>query len=826
MQKRSVKSFWFCASALLTFGAVAALHAADVKINSVEVEPAEITLPNADQSVQVLVTLKMSDGTQRDATHTARYKSIEQSAKIAAIELGYVTPKGDGSAVFEVAVDDAVQGKPVVGSLKVTVLNFTVPRQIHFVNEIEPILTKAGCNAGGCHGKQGGQNGFALSLLGFDSNKDYDSIVREGRGRRVFPAAPNQSLLLTKAIGAMAHGGGHRFDTDSRKYQMILRWIEQGMPKGKDDDVRVDRVDVFPKERLLIDVKQQQLRVLAHYTDGSTEDVTHRAEYKSQQPDILTVEHDGLVNALGVTGEGAIMVRYMGYVDVARVCIPYSRGLADSEYAQFKPKNFIDDLVMQKWKKLGIAPSPVCSDEEFIRRASLDCIGTLPTPEEVTAFVADSAPNKRDYLIDRILERDEYAAYWSNIWGDLLRNKRQGDEQKRGTFAFAEWIRNSFAQNKPFDQFVREILTAQGEVGDNPPVNWYRHVRNQTHMVNDTAQLFLGTRVSCANCHNHPYEKLSQDDYWGFAAFFQRVGKKQGDVPADSAVFVQKTGETYQPRTGKMMKPKGLNGPQYEYVRGEDPRIKLVDWMTAPDNPYFAKALSNRIWARFMGVGLVDAVDDMRATNPPSNPALLDALAKEFVDHKFDLKQLIKSIMKSQAYGLSSNPTQHNATDHQNYARYKPHRLPAEALFDAVCTATGMPEHYFGFPNGTRAIDLPDQAVSSYFLTTFGRSERETACECERSYAPNLSQTLHLMNSPEIQGKISDDKGFVATLIKAKKPSAEMIESMYLRTFSRKPTESELKAAVGLLDASADKKAALEDFTWMLLNSKEFLFNH
>lgn len=811
---------------MLAFGTIASACAEDARINSIEVEPAEVTLLNADQSVQLLVTLKMSDGTLRDATDVATFKSDDQGAKIASIKKGRVHPKADGAAAFDVSVDDPIQGKPVSGSVKVNVKNFSVVRQVHFVNEIGPILTKAGCNTGGCHGKSGGQNGFALSLLGFDTNKDYDAIVREGRGRRVFPAAPVQSLLLTKAIGAVAHGGGHRFDTDSRKYQLILRWIEQGMPKGKDDDPRVDRVDVFPKERILIGTKEQQLRVVAHYTDGSSEDVTHRAEYKSQQPEILSVDVDGSVTSLGVTGEGAIMVRYMGYVDVARVCIPYSRGLPDTEYAQFKPKNFVDELVLLKWKKLGIAPSALCTDEEFIRRVSLDAIGTLPTPAEVRAFLADTAPAKRDYLIDRILERDEYAAYWANIWGDLLRNKRQGEEQKRGTFAFAEWIHNSFAQNKPYDQFVRDILTAQGEVGDNPPVNWYRHVRNQTHLVNDTAQLFLGTRVSCANCHNHPYEKLSQDDYWGFAAFFSRVGKKQGDVPADSAVFVAKTGETSQPRTGKQMKPKGLNGPQYDYVRGEDPRIKLVDWMTTPDNPYFAKALANRMWARFMGVGLVDAVDDMRATNPPSNPALLDALAKDFIEHKFDLKQLMKTIMKSQAYSLSSTPTPHNATDRQNYARYKPRRLPAEALFDAVCVATGMPEHYAGFPNGTRAIDLPDQAVGSYFLTTFGRSERETACECERSYAPNLSQTLHLMNSPEIQGKISDEKGFVASLLKRKKPSNEMIEEMYLRTYSRKPHADELKDAMSLLDSSKDRKAALEDFAWMLLNSKEFLFNH
>jgi len=826
MRNKTKAFIYLVAASLLTLFSASNARCEGAYVQSITVDPSEVVFTNADQALQLLVTLKMSDGMQRDATHEAQFKTNDADAKIASVESGRLTPKGDGTAVFEVSVEDKTQGKRVSAPVKVTVQNFNASRAVHFMNEIEPILTKAGCNTGGCHGKSGGQNGFAMSLLGFDTNKDYDAIVKEGRGRRLFPAAPAQSLLLIKATGTVAHGGGHRFDHESREYKLILRWIEQGMPKGKDDDPKVDRIDVFPKERILVDSKTQQLRVVAHYTDGLSEDVTRRAEYKSQQPDILQVELDGSVASLGVTGEGAVMVRYMGLVDVARVCIPYSRGLPEAEYAQFKPKNFIDEWVLAKWKKLGIAPSPLASDEEFIRRAYVDALGTLPGADDVRAFLADSAPNKRDYLIDRILERDEYASYWANIWGDLLRNKREGDEQKRGTYAFAEWIRNSFAQNKPYDQFVREILTAQGEVGDNPPVNWYRHVRNQVHLVNDTAQLFLGTRVSCANCHNHPYEKMSQDDYWGMAAFFQRVGKKQGDVPADQAVFVQKTGETSNPRTGKQVKPKGLNGPQYEWVRGEDPRIKLVDWMSAPDNPYFSKAIANRMWGKLMGIGLVNAVDDMRVTNPPSNPELLDALAKDFIDKKFDLKALIKTIMKSQTYGLSSMPTPHNATDRQNYARYKPRRIPAEALFDALCTVTGAPEHYFGFPNGTRAIDLPDQAVNSYFLTTFGRSQRETACECERSYAPNLSQTLHLMNSPEIQGKIADAKGFLATTLKTDKKNDQVIEELYLRAFSRKPRAEELKDAMAVVEASKDRKAALEDFTWMLLNSKEFLFNH
>ena len=555
--------------------------------------------------------------------------------------------------------------------------------------------------------------------------------------------------------------------------------------------------------------------------------MTRQAEYKSQQPGILNVEHGGEVATLGHTGEGAIMVRYMGLVDVARVSVPYSRTMPATAFANFKPANYVDELVLAKWKKLGIAPSEVCTDEEFIRRASLDAIGTLPTPAEARAFVADASPDKRAKLVDRLLERNEYADYWAGYWGDLLRNKRRnGDQAKRGTFAFAAWIRDAFAQNMPYDQFVRGIVTAQGNISDSPPVVWYREVRNQVHLVNDTSQLFLGTRVACANCHNHPYEKITQDDYWGLAAFYARMGNKSGEVSGENAIFVRKDGETRQPRSGRTVKPKGLLGPEYEHVRGEDSRVKLADWMAQPENPYFSKAIVNRIWAHVMGVGLVESVDDMRVTNPPSNPPLLEALAKDFVAHKFDLKHLQRTIMNSRAYGLSSTPTSDNAADRQNYARYLPKRLPAEALLDAVDVVTGTQEKHPGFPLGTRAIELPDESVASYFLDVFGRSKRESPCECERVTAPNLAQTLHLMNSPEVQGKISADKGTVAQLLKSSQPDAQIIEELYLRAYSRKPHEDEAKAATKLLATTKDRRALLEDFTWMLLNSKEFVFNH
>jgi hypothetical protein len=801
------------------------------RISEVIVEPAEITLTDADQSVQFLVTLKMSDGTLRDGTRQAEYaiQLAEGSGapeSVASVEHGRLVPKGDGAVMVVATVTDPVSGKKAGASAKATVQNFGVERELHFVNDIEPILTKTGCNAGGCHGKQSGQNGFKLSLFAFEPKFDYDALVNEAHGRRVFPASPEESLLLKKSTGATVHGGGARFDEKSEAYKMIARWIAQGVPYGDEKAPTVARIEVLPRERLLAGVGEQQLRVIAHYTDGAAHDVTRQAEYKAQQPDILKVEPTGLVSTLGHTGEGAVMVRYMGQVDVARVAVPFSRGLPDSAYAHFEPKNFVDNLVAEKWRKLGIAPSAVCSDAEFLRRASLDAIGTLPTPEETQKFLADTAPDKRDRLIDQLLERNEYASYWAQQWGDLLRVKRGGqDSLKAGTFAFTGWLRNAFAQNMPYDQFVRAILTAQGESAENPPINWYRHVRNTVAMVNDTSQLFMGTRISCANCHNHPYERITQDDYWGFGAFFGRVSFKRG-LGDEQAVIVKKDGGVNQPRTGQSMKPKGLGGPEYEYVRGEDPRQKLADWLTEPGNPFFAKAIVNRTWAHFMGVGLVEAVDDMRVTNPPSNPQLLDALAKDFTDYRYDLKHLVATIMKSRAYGLSSEPTEFNKTDRQNYARYTPKRLSAETLLDAIGNVTGTQEKFAGLPLGTRAIDLPDESVPSYFLKVFGRSMRESACECERSYAPNLSQILHLMNSPEVQDKIASDKGRLAAMLKDKKHDDQILTEFYLRAFGRNPKPDELKDATAMLASAKDRKSALEDFEWMFLNSKEFLFNH
>jgi Protein of unknown function (DUF1549)/Protein of unknown function (DUF1553) len=797
---------------------------APVKLDHLSVEPASVSLGTAEERVQLVVTAFGTDGSMMDMTHKVEYCPAD--AKVARVDDGIVIPAGDGGADIEVRMTDPADGHQLSVRVPVTVQGYGVVRGVDFANDVEPILSKFACNSGGCHGKASGQNGFKLSLLGVDTALDYDALVKQGHGRRVFPAAPDRSLLLTKPTGQCAHGGGKRFEVDSAAYRLLRRWVEQGMPMGKPDSPSVARIDAVPAERIMQRSSSQQLRVVATLSDGTTKDVTAEAEYRSQQPDLVTVDTDGQASTQDAVGEGTVMVRYRGMVEIARLTVPFGREVPSDAYARFQPRNFVDNLVLTKWQKLGIAPSDRASDSEYLRRAYLDVIGTLPTSGEALSFLNDQDPDKRAHLIDRLLARNEYASFWAGKWGDVLRNKRRGDEAKRGTYAFAAWIRDAFQQNMPYDEFARAILTAQGNVSDTPPVNWYREARNITHQVNDTAQLFLGTRIQCANCHHHPYERWSEDDYWGFAAFFGRLGRKAGDVGTDQAIFVRKDGGVNQPRTHKAMLPTGLGGKPVPYVRGEDPRQYLVDWMVQPDNPFFSRAIANRIWSHFLGVGLVEAVDDLRVTNPPSNPELLDALAKDLVDHKFDLKHLIRTITTSEVYALSSLPTQYNAKDRRNFARFFPKRMPAEVLSDAVDAVCGSTEKFSGFPLGTRAIDLPDEGVNSYFLDVFGRSQRESPCECERSYAPNLAQVLHLINSPELQRKLTDGQGRAAKLIAEKKSPEDMVTDLYLTGFGRVPQPEEMTEATAVLRETKDQKGALTDLMWVMLNSKEFLFNH
>jgi hypothetical protein len=602
------------------------------------------------------------------------------------------------------------------------------------------------------------------------------------------------------------------------------------MPVGAKDAPTVARIEVTPRERVLGRKARQQVVVTAVYTDGTTEDVTRRAQYQSNEMDVASVADGGLVTTGDQSGLAAVMARYQGRVAVFRAIVPL--GSTNEGSADYRPVNVVDVMALKQWKALGITPSGPSTDAEFLRRASLDITGTLPTREEFRAFVADPDEAKRAKLVDRLLDRPEYASYFATKWADVLRNKREGNPvYQRGTYRFHDWIRSSLANNLPYDQFARAILTASGGTETSPPVVWYRHLRQPDAFVDDTAQVFLGMRLQCAKCHHHPFEAWSQDDYYGFAAFFARVGRKPS-LPAQKAgqfeevVFNARGGAVVQPRTGQVMQPKGLAGPALAVDAADDPRVKLVDWMVAPDNPFFARALVNRYWAHFLGRGLVEPIDDMRVTNPASNPELLDALAKDFVAGGYDLKHLIRTICTSRLYGLSSLPNDSNAKDKQSFARYYPKRLTAEVLLDAIAQVTAAPTDFGGLPKGTRAIELPDEAVGSTFLDAFGRPKRDTACECERVTDASLGQSLMLLNSGDVQSKLVAPANRAEALAKDSRPAPERVADLFWAAFGRAPEPDELARALAHLDAHKDNpRAAFEDLLWALINAKDFQFN-
>lgn len=783
------------------------------------------TLAGPDARKQLLVDGHYSTGQVRDWTDRVQFLAIPD-AVVSVDAAGRVTPLANGHVTITASTPDGLKA-----TTELTVANFDTPKPINFANQIVPIFTKYGCNSGGCHGKATGQNGFKLSLLGFVPSDDYDYLVKEARGRRLFPASPERSLLLQKATNGVPHGGGHRLDSDSYEYRLLARWMKQGMPYGEPDDPTVAKIEVLPATRAMERGGKQQLAVLAHYTDGSTEDVTHIAQYEPNDAEMAEASRSGMVTTHNLTGDVAIMARFQGQVSVSRATIPLGIALADADLPP--ARNFIDELVFAKLKALGIPPSPVCDDATFVRRVSLDIGGRLPTADEARAFAADTDPAKRDKLIDRLLDSSSYADYFANKWSAILRNQRVNQNYTRGTYAFHDWVRRSFLTNKPYDQFVRDIIGASGEIGQNPPVAWYRAVDTAEKQLEDTAQLFLGMRIQCAHCHHHPFERWSQDDYYSFAAFFSRVGRKNGinglQARDEQRIFHNRgKAQARNPRSGKDMVPAGLGADPAEIQPDVDPRQTLVDWMTSPENPFFAPALVNRYWKHFQGRGIIEPEDDMRVTNPASNPELLAALARHFIESRFDLKDLVRTICRSTTYQLSSEPNQFNAGDKQNFSYYHPKRLTAEVLYDALHQFTGTVTNFGGLPAGTRAMELPDSGVNNYFLTVFGRPQAISPCECERSAEANLAQSLHLLNSNEVQGKLSAGDGRAALLANDKERADEAkVRELYYWAYAREPDADELALTTAYLAKhEKDKRPALEDIVWALVNTKEFLFNH
>ncbi|MCH2026500.1 MAG: DUF1553 domain-containing protein [Verrucomicrobiales bacterium] len=768
-----------------------------------------------------------------DMTRSVSYE-VDPPSIVNVSNEGHVTPLANGSVKITAKTSEGVSAQ-----IELTVEQFENPQPINFPNEIVPLFTKHGCNGGGCHGKSEGQNGFKLSLLGFEPTEDFEYLVKEGRGRRLFPAAPQHSLLLRKGSGDLPHGGGARFEHDSWDYKAIVRWMEQGMPYGSADDPKLQSISVYPSSRIVAPGAEQQLAVSAFYSDGSVRDVTGIVSYESNQKEMGEVDQSGLVTMLkDQTGDMAVMIRFQEQVSVFRATIPLGVPTENFPVA----KNFIDDKVFNKLKTLGLPASDICDDTTFLRRTAIDIAGRLPSLQEVEDFLSNDDPEKRSQWIDSLLSTTDYAEYFSNKWAAILRNKRKGGTFTRGTQAFHEWLMGSLHENKPYNQLITELVTARGEIAHNPASAWFRNVTDQKERLQDTAQVLLGVRLQCAECHHHPYEKWSQQDYYGFSAFFSRVGKKKTDVPGEEAVFHNVGLATAKnPKSGQDVKPKPLGGEELNIEPEDDPRLDLASWMTSESNPFFAKMLVNRYWKHFFNRAIVEPEDDMRVTNPPTNPDLLDSLAGHFVKSGYDLKALIRTICNSTTYQLSAIPNDHNAGDRQNYSRYFPKRLTAEVLLDSIDGITGSSTAFAGQLAGTRAVALPDDSYnsSSYFLTVFGRPEMDSACECERTQGASLAQTLHLLNSKNIQDKLAGAGGNADKLAsQGDRANEDKIIELYKRAFSREPKDDEMKTAIDYINKKTQQakenggkineanKMAYEDLVWALLNTKEFLFNH
>ncbi|MFO0805450.1 MAG: DUF1549 and DUF1553 domain-containing protein [Gemmataceae bacterium] len=699
-----------------------------------------------------------------------------------------------------------------------------------FERDIQPILTRYGCNSGPCHGKARGQNGFALSLFAYDHDFDFNAIVREARGRRVFPASPENSLLLQKATGKTPHGGGRRIDPAGPEYKTLLAWVANSTPRTPATAPTIQKITLNATSKLLGFKESFPLVVTAHYSDGTTEDVTRLAAFSSSEAPYAAVDAAGKITSGPIPGEAAITARFMEKFAICNVLIPLPQPVPADVYAKLPRANFIDGLVWAKLQKLNITPSDPAGDASFHRRAFLDIIGRLPTPDETRAFLKDTAPNKREALIDRLLQRPEYADFWANKWTDLLRPNPYHVGMK-ATFTLDQWLRRSFRENKPYDRFVRELIAAKGSTWSNGAVVMYRDRREPAELTTLVSQLFLGVRLDCAKCHHHPFEIWGQDDFYSFAAFFGRIGRKGVGISApisgsEETIHTAASGTVSHPLTGKAMKPAPLLGEPMDIAPDKDPRDVLADWVTNEKNPYFAKVIVNRVWADMMGRGIVDPVDDLRATNPPSNPELLDALAADFRKNGCDLKKLIKTIAMSRAYSLSTAPNERNLADTRNYSRHYRQRLRAEVLLDMVSDVSGVPEKFEAMPPGSRAVEVWTARSQSDFLDSFGRPDPNQDPPCERTTDTTVVQALHLMNSPNLHRKVTSDDSRCAALAKSDKPPAAIIDEVYLLAYCRLPSEKERAAALKRFEMKdATRRTATEDLMWALINTPEFVFN-
>lgn len=800
--------------AVLAVVLFASAHAASKESLAIFPSSIELQHPGARQRI---VVERMIDGLPAgELTNTV----LVVEGTNAKLEGTFLEPLADGKGVLR-----ATHGK-LSASAEVRVSGMRSAFEWSFRNHVQPVLARAGCSSGACHGAAAGQNGLKLSLRGYDDEGDYRAITRHANGRRVVPADPGRSLLLLKATGTVPHKGGVRFEVDSAEYRVLAGWIAGGLRGPSAGDSRIQRIELTPPRVRLKPGETQQFLVTAHFRDGRSEDVTRWAKFTAANGTVAQVDDHGKATVIG-SGESAISAWYLSQIALATVTAPFTNAVPRPIFAKAPRRNFIDDKVLVQLESLNLPPSGRCDDSEFLRRASLDTIGVLPTAAEARAFLAESSSNKRDRLIERLFARPEFVDYWTYRWSDLLlvqSRKLKGPAM----WSFNAWLRQKVSENTPWDALVRQVVTAKGGTLDNGAAGFFVLHEEPRLMAENASLAFLGMSINCARCHNHPMEKWTNDQYFQFANLFARVRTKTGSAEGETIVFDASEGEVIQPLTGKARTPTPLDGRPLADGPDQDRRAHLADWLVSRDNPYFSRSIANRVWANFFGMGLVMNVDDLRATNPASNPELMDALAGFLADSRFDLRALMRAILQSETYQRSSEALPANAGDSKYYSRYFPKRLMAEVMLDAVSQVTGEATEFAGFPKGWRAMQLPDANVDSYFLKTFGRPDRDRTCECERASESSVSQVLHLSNGPTLNKKLASDQSMVSRCLAENKPVATVIEEAFFSALSRPPSASERERLVKMIEEAGPggRRAAIEDLYWAILNSKEFLFNH
>jgi hypothetical protein len=796
---------------MLLAGTSAAAEPAALKL---EVFPPDVQLTTSRDRQAFIVVATRPDGVTQDVTATA--KATLANPALVRIDGHTLFPAADGATTLALEF----QGQTV--SLPVTVKDAAVERPISFKLDVMPVFMRSGCNTGSCHGAARGKDGFNLSLFGFDPDGDHHRLTHEIGFRRVNLALPRESLMMQKTDGSVPHTGGKRFANDSEYYQTILRWIEAGVPKDPPEVPTVVGLELYPPKAVLEGKDTtQQFIARAKYSDGTDRDVTNLALFLTNNDNSAPISSDGLVTA-AARGEAFIMARF-GTQNVGSQVLVLPKDLQYTPPTT-PPVNYVDELVDAKLRRIRVLPSDLCSDEVFLRRATIDITGLLPAIEEYQAFMADADPAKRARLVDRLLERKEFSEIWALKWANLLMVKSNNDVSYKSMFLYSNWLTNQISSNVPLNVMVQNLLSASGGTFKNPATNYYQIERDTLKTAENVAQVFMGIRTQCSQCHNHPFDRWTMDDYYSFAAFFAQIGRKQGEDYRETIIFNSGGGEVNHPVGGRRMAPKFLGGATPN-VDGKDRRAELVKWLASPENPYFATSVANRVWAHFFGLGIVEPIDDIRVSNPASNPELFEALGAKLTSYNYDFKQLVRDICNSHAYQRSSQANASNEDDTKNFSHSRIRRIPAESLLDCLSQVTEIQEKFQGLPLGARAVQVADGTTSNYFLTSFGRSPRTTVCAAEATTEPTLSQALHLINGDTVARKIGESKRLQKLIDGGQKP-AQIVETIYLACLSRKPSPEEMQKLDGLLATETNPRNAVDDILWAVLNSREYLFNH